>query len=403
MYTLAERTRPSFSFIAMKLTAAARRWTYWAGVVVFIVLGMLFSDWAARQDFWPKARYVTYQFLTTLSWRKALPQNTVVVLVDDDEYWRGEPARRAPIKRTYLAKLLRAIDAAEPAVIAVDFDLSSPTPDGSVVEHPDYVEETATLLRTIRELAARRKIVLPQNIGFDARGDYVLASDIHSKYDFGAAAGSVGKGYIALPYDVSRVPLALPLAGGGSVDSFALAIVKAYNADALARLPEGASHFPLGGFIEPGRFHTVAAGDVLRSAPAALQRLSHRAVIVGAGWHVLAYGTGPLADLHATPVGAVGGALLHANFVEAIVDGRLFSPAGELFLKALEFFLALGGALLFALRMKGAAKWGIVLGATVVLFVASYLALQNLGVFFESFLPIVFVWLHALLHRMALE
>ena len=60
--------------LAMKLTAAARRWTYWAGVVVFIVLGMLFSDWAARQDFWPKARYVTYQFLSTLSWRKALPQ-----------------------------------------------------------------------------------------------------------------------------------------------------------------------------------------------------------------------------------------------------------------------------------------------------------------------------------------
>src|ERR1041384_7495045 len=155
MYTLAERTRPSFSFIAMKLTAAARRWTYWAGVVVFIVLGMLFSDWAARQDFWPKARYVPYQFLTTLGGRKPPPQTPVVVLVDDDEYWRGEPARRAPIKRTYLAKLLRAIDAAEPAVIAVDFDLSSPTPDGSVVEHPDYVEETATLLRTIRELADR--------------------------------------------------------------------------------------------------------------------------------------------------------------------------------------------------------------------------------------------------------
>ena len=142
---------------------------------------------------------------------------------------------------------------------------------------------------------------------------------------------------------------------------------------------------------------------MLRSDPAALRRLAHRAVIVGAGWHVLAHSTGPVADLHMTPVGAVGGALLHANFVEAIVDGRLFSPAGEIFLKALEFFLALGGALLFALRMKAAAKWSIVVGATVVLFVGSYLALQNLGVFFESFLPILFVWLHALLHRVVLE
>jgi len=387
----------------MKLTAAARRWTYWAGVVVFIVLGMLFSDWAARQDFWPKARYVTYQFLTTLSPRKAIPQNTVVVLVDDDEYWLGEPARRVPIKRTYLAQLLRSIDAAEPAVIAVDFDLSSPRPDGKLVEHKDYEEETKTLMTTVRELAARRKIVLPQTIKFDAHRDYVLASDIYSNFDFGVAAGNVGKGYIALPYDVSRVPLALPLAGGGRVDSFALAIVKAYNADALARLPEGASHFPLGGFIKPGEFNTVAAGAVLRSDPAALRRLAHRAVIVGAGWHVLAHSTGPVADLHMTPVGAVGGALLHANFVEAIVDGRLFSPAGEIFLKALEFFLALGGALLFALRMKAAAKWSIVVGATVVLFVGSYLALQNLGVFFESFLPILFVWLHALLHRVVLE
>src|ERR1044071_1837332 len=109
MYTLAERTRPSFSFhcdeahrrrAPLDLLGRRRR---------FHRPGHALSDWAARQDFWPKARYVTYQFLTTLSWRKALPQNTVVVLVDDDEYWRGEPARRVPIKRAYLAKLLRAI------------------------------------------------------------------------------------------------------------------------------------------------------------------------------------------------------------------------------------------------------------------------------------------------------
>jgi CHASE2 domain-containing sensor protein len=387
----------------MKLTAAARRWHYWAGVAAFIVVGMLFSDWAARQDFWPAARYLTYQFLTGLSWRKALPQNTVVVLVDDDEYWRGEPARRVPIKRTYLAKLVRAIDAADPAVIAIDFDLSSPLPDGSVVEHPDYAAETQTLLNTIRELAPRRKIVLAQTIRFDANRDYVLASDIYGGFDFGGAAANVRKGYIALPYEVSRVPLALPLAGGGSVDSFALAIVKAYNADALQRLPRGSSHFPLGGFIEAKKFHTVAAGAVLKNDAAAIELLAHRAVILGAGWHRLAYGAGAPVDLHFSPVGEIAGALLHANFVEAIVDGRIFSPAGEKFLKALEFFLALGGALLFALRMRAARQWGIVAGATVLLFAGSYVALQNLGVFFESFLPIVFVWLHAFLHRMVLE
>src|SRR5581483_10199406 len=261
-----------------------------------------------------------------------------------------------------------------------------------IVEHPDYAEETRTLLHTIRELAARRKIVLAQTIKFDANREYVLASDIYGGFDFGAAAPNVRKGY-----------LALPLAGGGSVDSFALAIVKAYNADALQRLPHGSSHFPLGGFIEANKFHTVAAGAVLKGDPAALALLAHRAVILGAGWHRLAYGAGAPVDLHFSPVGEVAGALLHANFVEAIVDGRIFSPAGEKSLKALEFFLALGGAFLFALCMRARRRWGIVAGATAILFVGSYIALQNLGVFFESFLPIVFVWLHAFAHRIVFE
>ena len=91
--------------------------------------------------------------------------------------------------------------------------------------------------------------------------------------------------------------------------------------------------------------------------------------------------------------------MLHANFVEAILDGRLVSRMGEITLIILEVMLALGGAILFALKLHDGLKWGLVGAVSILILLGSYLLLQNLGVFFEFLLPLLFVGGHALAHQ----
>lgn len=52
----------------------------------------------------------------------AYNRRTVLVMVGDEEFWKGEGlAGRTPTKRSYLAGLLRAVGRAGPEVIALDF------------------------------------------------------------------------------------------------------------------------------------------------------------------------------------------------------------------------------------------------------------------------------------------
>ena len=47
-------------------------------------------------------------------------KNTVVVLIGDKEFWGTELARRSPLNREYLARLVVALDKLDPKVIALD-------------------------------------------------------------------------------------------------------------------------------------------------------------------------------------------------------------------------------------------------------------------------------------------
>jgi len=135
---------------------------YWFRVALFTALGVLFGQLIGKADIWREVRYKIYHFQTT-KLHPSHPHDLQVafVLIGDDEYWTGPLARRVPIKRDYLARLLRAVEKAHPAVIALDFELRSPTPDGTIVENPEYSVERSELLRAIRDVAERRPIVVP--------------------------------------------------------------------------------------------------------------------------------------------------------------------------------------------------------------------------------------------------
>lgn len=96
-------------------------------MAALVVLGVWLGRWLEQQEFALDLRHKA-SHLMQQSPRGAFVQRMVVVLIGDEEYWKGELARRAPIKRDYLAKPVKQLDIADPALIALDFDLRSQTP-----------------------------------------------------------------------------------------------------------------------------------------------------------------------------------------------------------------------------------------------------------------------------------
>src|SRR5947199_10803687 len=138
---------------------------YWLVALSLVPLGMLAGDTLGKWDVWVTLRYKIYHALQDLSPHfSKRSKRTVIVLIEDEEYWKGELARRVPLKRCYLARLVSRLDLADPAAIGLDVDLRSQTPDNSLVVHHDYQEETAKLAEAIRYTSANRCVVLPRTL-----------------------------------------------------------------------------------------------------------------------------------------------------------------------------------------------------------------------------------------------
>jgi len=371
---------------------AQKRTAYWIRLVITILAVQFLVGWADKKGWITGYRYGFYRFLQKTKPHKATDQNTVVITIDDDEYWMGKPQGRAPIKRDYLACLVQKLDAAEAKVIALDFDLRSPAPDGKPVENRDYAKETETLLDTVKTVSSRRAVVLARTI-WKKNDDYVLNSDIYDGYDFGQAP-LIFKGYIALPYNRLKIPLTLKLKGDVPLDSFSMAVVRAFRPKALNSLPEAADAI-YGTFIGSDDFDHRSAHEVLAGNAQDLKAAtSGRVVIIGGAWSRWAYGVGAKADSHETPLGPMPGVYLHANYVEAMLDEGTYPPLRERAVQLIESIVVAFMAIAFAIGDKVWKKIVIVLGSWIVLGLVSYFSFINLGVVFDLFVPALSVTLH---------
>lgn len=364
---------------------------YWITVVVLVVFGVWLGKWLEKQEFALNLRYKCFHALGSASQRKPFIQRTVVVMIGDDDYWKGELARRVPIKRDYLAKLIRQLDTADPAVIALDFDLRSQSPDGSLITHSDYAAETNEFLSAVKDVSQNRWVVLPKTIKLTNDG-YIAESDIHDGFDFGG--GKVKKGFISLPFDIRKVPLRQELKDGSSAESFAEAIVRATNERALQPV-EGAEELPYGTYLTADAFTIISPSEIFNKNPATFAKLQHNIVIVGAGWNSRAFGRGGRVDEYPTPVGYLQGALIHANFVEALLDNRTSRPLGATILKIIEIIATLAVAIIFALITHPLWKTIAIIFLVGGLIAFSYISWLNLGLFYDFFIPILLVTLHA--------
>jgi CHASE2 domain-containing sensor protein len=384
----------------------ARGLGYWIRVLVLAVLGAQIGHWVGEHGFWIHVRYQLHQRLAELGPRPLEPRWTTIVAIGDEEYWRGELASRAPLKRDYLAKLLDVIDRANPKLIALDVDLRSPDP-GRPLIHKEYRAETTQLVDTVRRIAQKRPMILAKTIGQKGDGQYVLEADLYDDrlqcrgLSDSTAAGPYC-GYIALPRDARLLPPRLALEGSRFIDSFALAIANAANPQVIRRNQQLGLGY--GSFIPRSKFLAhglvLSADSVLKGSEDVRGKLAHRAVLVGGEWSGRAYGKGARVDMHASPVGLISGVLLHANYAEALLDDRLYVPTAEWLPTGVEFLLVLLAAGVFALKTPALLKALFTAAACLLLLVFGYILFQNFGRFFDGFVPLVFIAAHAVVDQL---
>jgi CHASE2 domain-containing sensor protein len=335
----------------------------------------MISHWLDATDFWKRRQLEAYGWLHRLNPRAAVADHTVLVVIGDDEYWAGPLAARAPLKRDYLARIVRALDAANVSVIALDVDLRTPGPG-----LPDVVG------RTLRR-AAKGGYLLD---------DWVLGEDGGPQARASPSARGPAWGYIEAPRDIRRVPLAVNTQNAGQVPSFSEAIVQASHAAALGPVRERGGAFPYAGFLGREAFRVCSAGQVVGDEAGPCDHaLAHQIAIVGADWHRLGYGRGKAVDPHPTPAGELPGLFVHANYVEALIDQRVATPLPRRVGTCIEFALVLAAAVAMTLFPGLSNTVVIVAGAALLLALLSYFFLQNLGVYSDLLVPIAMVGLHS--------
>ena len=313
-------------------------------------------------------------------------------------------------------------------VIALDFDLRVPNPASSVPEiPPEYKSETDELIRSILEAADKgKKVVLGKTIWSDAKG-YYLESDVYQLYGICShigkdgdwvnltasqfritdrAKGNITCGYIALPYDILMVPGQLQLNDGSHIDSFALALARAKNAkDATRFIKANSARGAYGSYISDAEFDEyyakISAHDLLNSKASELAgQLDGQLVIVGGHWSTLAYQRGEFVDMHPTPLGKNIGAYIHANFVEAILDSRTFSPLPRWLTFTSEVLFSISAVILFAASVNFWVQLAVVGLLSVGLIIIEWTALHQFGFFFDAFVPVFALWLHSVYDRL---
>lgn len=363
---------------------------YGAFALLAIIAGMTLSHHLDENHVWIEMRYRAYRPFEKLNKQK--PRYTVLVLAGDNEYWTGALARRIPIHRDYLAKVVKALDTCDPSVIALDFDLRSPVTDGSLIDNPEYAAETQALVTAILDVSKRRPVVLPAYISHKSPNNpFEVESAVYGALPF--TGNKLQRGYINLPFDVRQIPTPQPIARGGVLDSFAVAIVRTHHENVLD-IATRSNVLPFGTFINE-KFPTLSTTDVLNGNCGAI---SSNIAIIGAAWHRSAFKEGDLVDIHATPHGQMSGAIIHANYVEALIGASTRKPLPKSVDRGIEFCVSAAFALLLAVKTnKGYQKVLIVLASCGVLLAISYIAWQNAGYYFDFFFPVAFLFAHAFL------
>lgn len=407
---------------------------YWFGALVVLAVILWTEPFIdAKLNLADERNWAFEHFAQSVT-NPALPRDVKLVLIGDDEYWDGDLHHRSPTDRSYIARLVQALDVANAQVIALDFDLRLPHPNDvatpgryAVVDaYKPYRDETDLLVKAIDDVAQRRKIVLSRTISGKVDGPFDFESDAYQAYGLctrlhadgqwdnpgtpefpltAEARQNISCGYIALMTDKRRVPPPARINGQSErLDAFPLAIVRAWDQSAVPRLESGTYYasYIRQDVIRNPRI-TMSAGSLLGDPAKARSILGGKPVIVGAAWSQRAKGRGGQVDLHDTPIGKVSGPVIYENVAEAVLSNRALRGLDEHALWWLELLVGMAAAVIFAAFSDFRMRVVVVVAAIALMFVAQWMILQLFGTFFDAFVPVVGLGLHAIGTRLAGE
>ena len=386
-------------------------------IVIEVVIALLFimgSIWIVQKteedyaflDWRYRLHQHTHNCANRLRGKTPRGDNTIVVLINDEEFWKGSYAGRIPVNKSNLAVLIRDLAKLKPRVIALDFNFSSPTVDGSLIDNEVYQHEAKDFAEAVRDVSSPDcTIVLTKFLHpvYQPDGGYFVA--LTNRFDaFQSEMKDAKFGYINLPYDFRFIPLTVVLNDGSPIDSFSEAIVRAYDLTGkkLEIDQDGAENY-CGSYLEQSKFVVRYTNDISKANESQVNELKRlfagKIVIVGAGWSVDGApdpteqrSLVETVDSRNTPAGTMAAVFLHANWVESILADRTGKQFSKKARTVIEFCVGLLAFLLF----RGWVPWirkrpKMQLALRIIYFPVvgllwlfiSYLFFQNLGLFID--------------------
>jgi CHASE2 domain-containing sensor protein len=380
-------------------------WLHWLRFALLLAAGSYVGHVLSESDRFTDWRYELYQW--QVRWQRrgpVYPKYTALVLLNDDDYWSEEYQARAPLKRDKLAALLDKLNAAGVNTVAFDVFLESPRPENPNYDFPDYRAEDEAFFASVKRMCdAGRHVVLATeytNVE-EPRGE--KPSIYFSRLP---ALPCVSRGHIDFPNDMRKIPGMMKLQDGSYLDSFSLAMTKIADPIAYESLVKDEDKgYRFGQFLTRKDFSTRDGRQFIFNGVSVehmdlnrlRQAVADKTVIVGGNWHSKSYGVGDEVDVWASPGGDESGAMLHANYVEAMRDpDSTFTPISDRAAELIEWSLAFALALLGSLEVHAGWKWGGFVLSCVFSVVLCYVLLQNLGFFLDFAVPMVVIVLHTM-------
>lgn len=387
----------------------SKGWAHWARMLALLAAGIYAGHELKDVPWLTDVKFMLYQKqMQLLRSGHLYPRRTAMVLLNDDDFYGSIFQQRTPINRAGLAQILDRLNAIGVGTVVLDFDLRSPKPREPHFTFPIYQAENSTLLESFKKLCADgRHLVLTSELDDVPDDKYVVLPSIYTDALFQLPC--VTSGYLQLPVDMRTVPGPAQLSGGGYVDSLSLATVKVVDpiayGDATRRVDDT---FRFGQFLSPsdysarnGRQFIFSGGDLDRLDLATLRsQLSDKIVIVSGNWSSRSYGSGNLIDMHPSPGGMMPGAMLHANYIEALLDRTgTFNGITDGMAELLESGLVIVLAVVGVLNIHGFWKWGAFASGMTVSLLLTYVLLQNLGLFLDFFIPLLMIAVHTVVEE----